>query len=60
MADFDSIINKVSEFESGQCFFIDSSNRSGMFKVTSLLGDKITSNPLNKKGNDKYAIKIKR
>lgn len=49
MADFDSIINKVAEFESGQCFFIDSENRSGMFKVTSLLGDDITSNPLNKK-----------
>lgn len=49
MADFNSIIYQVSQFQSGQCFFIDSENRSGIFKVTSLFGDDINSNPLTKK-----------
>ena len=48
MADFESIIYQIGQFESGSCFYIDSENRSGIFKVTSLLGD-ITSNPLTKK-----------
>lgn len=47
-ADFESIIYQIGQFESGQCFFIDSYNRSGIFKVTSLLGD-ISSNPLTRK-----------
>lgn len=47
-ADFESIVYQIGQFESGQCYFIDSSNRSGIFKVTSLLGD-ISSNPLTRK-----------
>lgn len=49
MADFDAIVYQIGQFSSGQTFYIDSENRSGIFKVTSLLGDDITSNPLSKK-----------
>lgn len=49
MADFDSIVYQIGQFRSGQCFYIDSWNRTGIFKVTSLFGDDITSNPLSKK-----------
>lgn len=48
-ADFDAIVYSIGEFSSGDCFFIDSNNRSGVFHVTSLLSDDITSNPLSKK-----------
>ena len=48
-SDFNSIIYQIGEFESGQAFFIDSNNRTGIFKVTSMLGDDISSNPLNKR-----------
>lgn len=51
MADFDSIVYEIGQFETGNVFFIDSNNRTGIFKVTSLLGDDITSNPLMKKRN---------
>lgn len=52
-ADFNSIIYQIGNFSSGDCFFIDSENRSGIFRVTSLLSDNITSNPLNKKRKQK-------
>lgn len=52
MADFDSIVNKVGDFKTGQCFMIDSENRSGMFKITSMLGDDVSSNPLLRGGSD--------
>lgn len=53
MADFESIIYQISGFESGRCFYIDSCNRTGIFKVVSLFGDDITSNPLMKKRKKK-------
>lgn len=53
MADFDSIVYQIGQFNSGQCFYIDSWNRTGVFKVTSLFGDDITSNPLSKKRKNK-------
>lgn len=53
MADFESTISSIQSFQTGTCFYIDSSKRSGIFKVTSLLGDDITSNPLTKKRRKK-------
>lgn len=53
MADFDSISFQIGEFETGNCFYIDSKNRSGFFKVTSLFGSDVTSNPLMKKAKPK-------
>ena len=57
MADYDSIIDSIQKFEVGQCFMIDSRKRSGIFKVTSLLGDGVTSNPLTKKRRKKSTPK---
>lgn len=48
-ADFDSIVYQIGQFRSGQTFYIDSENRSGILKITSLLSDDISSNPLTKK-----------
>lgn len=48
MADFNSIISEIGNFEPGECFFIDSKNRSGFFYVTSLFGKEFSSNPLDK------------
>lgn len=48
-ADFDSIIYQIGQFSTGDCFYIDSQNRSGIFHVTSLLGNDVTSNPLMRK-----------
>lgn len=48
-ADRNSIINRIIDFPTGRCFFIDSENRSGIFSVTSMFGDNVTSNPLMKK-----------
>lgn len=52
-ADFSSIVYQIGEFASGDCYYIDSENRSGIFHVTSLLSDDITSNPLEKKRKPK-------
>lgn len=49
MADFDSIVYQIADFQTGQCFYIDSENRSGIFRVTSLFDNGVTSNPLKKK-----------
>ena len=49
MADFDSIIYQIGNFQTGDGYFIDSNNRSGFFKVSSILGDSVSSNPLLKK-----------
>lgn len=49
IADFDNIIFNIGNFNPGDCFYIDSNNRSGIFHFTSLLGNDITSNPLMKK-----------
>ena len=48
-ADFESIVYQIGQFGVGDCFYIDSQNRSGIFHVTSLLGNDITSNPLMRK-----------
>lgn len=48
-SDYNSIISAIGDFETGTCFYIDSCNRSGIFHVTSNLGNDITSNPLFKK-----------
>lgn len=48
-ADIASIVYQIGKFETGQCFYIDSENRSGAFNVTSLFGSDVTSNPLMKK-----------
>lgn len=53
MADFESIVYQIGEFKVGQCFYIDSRNRTGILQITSLLSDDITSNPLNKKRKGK-------
>lgn len=54
MADFNSIVYQISQFSNdenrkGECFYIDSENRSGIFRVTSLFGNDVTTNPLMKK-----------
>jgi hypothetical protein len=55
MADFEGIINRITQFNSDdkirekECFMIDSNQRSGIFRVTSLLGSDVTSNPLMRK-----------
>ena len=49
LADYEGIISRVSTFNTGDCFMIDSSQRSGIFHITSMLGDDVTSNPLMKK-----------
>lgn len=52
--DIESIVYQISTFnKSGQCFFIDSNNRTGIFRVTSLLSNDISSNPLTKKKKKK-------
>lgn len=50
-ADISSIVTQIGNFNSGDCFFIDDKGRSGIFKVTSLLGD-ISSNPLARKSRE--------
>lgn len=47
--DLSSIVKKIGNFETGNCYFIDSRNRAGFVKITSLFGDDISSNPLAKK-----------
>ena len=47
-ADIRSIVHAIGDFNPGDCFMIDSRNRTGIFHFTSNLGD-ITSNPLMKK-----------
>lgn len=45
-ADFPVIASKINTFEKpGQSFFVDSSNRSGFFKVANILNN-VSSNPL--------------
>lgn len=53
LADFDSIVYTIGQFNTGECLLIDDENRSGIFKVTSLMSENITSNPLLKKRKNK-------
>ena len=52
-ADFEGIIDQIAQFKTGDCFMIDSNQRSGIFRVTSLFGQDVTSNPLMRKRKKK-------
>lgn len=52
-SDIDSIVFEIGEFEPGMTLFIDSRNRTGIFKVVSMLSDNISSNPLSRKKKTK-------
>lgn len=47
--DREGVVNQIAQFKTGQCLMLDAYGRAGAFKVTSLLGADVTSNPLMKK-----------
>ena len=49
LADYEGIVSRISTFKTGDCFMVDSNQRSGIFHITSLLGADVTSNPLMRK-----------
>lgn len=48
-ANFKAIIYNIGNFNPGDCYMIDSRNRSAIIHITSMLGDDVTSNPLMRK-----------
>lgn len=48
-ADHQAVMQRITQFQTGDCLMIDSSQRLGIFHVTSLFDGGVTSNPLLKK-----------